>query len=349
MLIPARGATPPAPYAWGIDVGYAGTQKCLGVAPGLAPFTINDRAFERRVEKPQSWYLDLGMLGGYVGEAEGKGQRTYHHTAPVAMVASLHAGLTRVLEEGLDAVNARHHEAGQLLQKGLEEMGLELFAQEGARLPELTTVKVPEGVDSAAVRRELLERFDLEIGAGAGEYAASVWRIGLMGEASSRRNVLLFLAALERVGGRDEWGVKVYDAAPPSAPCPVPEPIGQPRTGPAARSGRAYLDRVRGRQLARASRQEAALRVSERVDAELRCLAVAARRLRPHSPEVTGDRRQQLLNAAYLVDTGRERELSARIESLRREPDIASGVSIEVTGPWVPYSFVDGGAADGEI
>ena len=78
---------------WGIDVGYAGTQKCLGVAPGLAPFTINDRAFGARVEKPQSWYLDLGLLGGYVGEASGSGGRTYHHTAPVAMVASLHAGL----------------------------------------------------------------------------------------------------------------------------------------------------------------------------------------------------------------------------------------------------------------
>ena len=86
---------------WGIDVGYAGTQKCLGVAPGLAPFTINDRAFERRVDRPQSWYLDLGLLGGYVGEAQAKGGgRTYHHTAPVAMVASLHGGLTRIFEEG---------------------------------------------------------------------------------------------------------------------------------------------------------------------------------------------------------------------------------------------------------
>src|SRR5687768_7714042 len=88
---------------WGIDVGYAGTQKCLGVAPGLAPFTINDRAFGRRVEKPRSWYLDLGLLGGYVGETSGAGGRTYHHTAPVAMVVSLHAGLVRIMEEGLDA------------------------------------------------------------------------------------------------------------------------------------------------------------------------------------------------------------------------------------------------------
>ena len=185
---------------WGVDIGYAGTQKCLGVAPGLAPFTINDRAFERRVEKPRSWYLDLGMLGGYVGEAGGNGgQRTYHHTAPTAMVASLHAGLTRILDEGLDAVWARHQAAGDALQAGLEEMGLELFAAEGHRLPELTTVKVPDGVDSAAVRRELLERHDIEIGAGAGAYATSVWRIGLMGRNARPDAVLLVLC---RAAGR---------------------------------------------------------------------------------------------------------------------------------------------------
>ena len=182
---------------WGVDVGYAGTQKCLGVAPGLAPFTINDRAWERRVQKPQSWYLDLGMLGGYVGEAAGKGARTYHHTAPTAMVASLHAGLGRILDEGLQDVWARHEEAGRMLQDGLQKMGLELFAEEGARLPELTTVKVPEGVDSAAVRKVLLERHNLEIGAGAGAFASSVWRIGLMGHNARPDAVLLVLAALQ--------------------------------------------------------------------------------------------------------------------------------------------------------
>lgn len=183
---------------WGVDVGYAGTQKCLGVAPGLAPFTINERAFERRVERPQSWYLDLGLLGGYVGEASrAGGARTYHHTAPVAMVASLHAALTRILDEGLDAVWDRHEAAGAHLQSGLEAMGLELFAAEGHRLPELTTVKVPEGVDSAAIRRRLLERHGIEIGAGAGAYAATVWRIGLMGHNARHDNVLLVLAALE--------------------------------------------------------------------------------------------------------------------------------------------------------
>jgi alanine-glyoxylate transaminase/serine-glyoxylate transaminase/serine-pyruvate transaminase len=183
---------------WGIDVGYAGTQKCLGVAPGLAPFTINDRAFERRVEQPRSWYLDLGLLGGYVGEAGvGGGGRTYHHTAPVAMVASLNAALGRILDEGLPQVWARHEEAGRRLQAGLEAMGLELFAEEGSRLPELTTVKVPDGVDSAAVRRYLLELHDLEIGSGAGAYAGTVWRIGLMGRNARPDAVLLVLAALE--------------------------------------------------------------------------------------------------------------------------------------------------------
>lgn len=185
---------------WGVDVGYAGTQKCLGVAPGLAPFTINDRAFGRRVEKPQSWYLDLGLLGGYVGEAGAsgnKGGRTYHHTAPVAMVRSLHAGLGRILDEGLEEVWARHAEAGTLLQDGLLEMGLTLFADEGHRLPELTTVVVPEGVDSAAVRRYLLERHNVEIGAGAGIYASTVWRIGLMGRNARPEAVILILAALK--------------------------------------------------------------------------------------------------------------------------------------------------------
>lgn len=188
--------------AWGIDVGYAGTQKCLGVAPGLAPFTVNDRAFERRVRTPQSWYLDLGMLGGYVGEAAGQGKRTYHHTAPIAMIASLHAGLDRILGEGVDQVIARHHEAGRILQDGLEEMGLELFAAEGHRLPELTTVRVPDGVDSAAVRADLLERFNLEIGPGAGQYSANVWRIGLMGHNARPDAALLILAALRDALGR---------------------------------------------------------------------------------------------------------------------------------------------------
>lgn len=183
--------------AWGVDIGYAGSQKCLGVAPGLAPFTISDAAFERRIERPRSWYLDLGLLGGYVGPEAASGGRTYHHTAPTAMIVSLHAAVTRILDEGVEAVHARHAEAGRILQDGLEEMGLELFAAKGSRLPELTTVRVPEDVDSATVRRVLLERHGIEIGSGVGEYAASVWRIGLMGHNARPDRALLVLAALE--------------------------------------------------------------------------------------------------------------------------------------------------------
>ncbi len=180
---------------WGIDVGYAGTQKCLGVAPGLAPFTISDRAFEQRNPSPQSWYVDLNLLGGYVGEASGG--RTYHHTAPVAMIASLEAALDRVLAEGLEKTWARHRAAGEALQQGLQEMGLELFAAEGHRLPQLTTVKVPEGTDSAKVRSYLLQNYDLEIGGGVGEFATTVWRIGLMGPNANPGSVTLILGALE--------------------------------------------------------------------------------------------------------------------------------------------------------
>lgn len=182
--------------AWGVDVAYAGTQKCIGVAPGLAPFTFSDRAFQARVEKPQSWYLDLGLLGGYASGAAG-GKRAYHHTAPVAMVASLEAGIDRILGEGLENVQSRHEQAGSSLQAGLQEMGLELFAAEGHRLPQLTSVKVPEGVDSVAVRGFLLQEYNLEIGAGVGQFSDSVWRIGLMGPNANHASVALILAALK--------------------------------------------------------------------------------------------------------------------------------------------------------
>lgn len=186
--------------AWAVDVAYAGTQKCLGVAPGLAPFTIGERAFERRVDRPASWYFDLSLLGGYVGEATG-GTRTYHHTAPTAMVRGLHAGLLRILDEGLAKVHARHQEAGVLLQDGLVSRGFELFADDGFRLPQLTTVRVPAGVDSVATRRTLLERHNIEIGAGVGEFAHNVWRIGLMGRNARPEIAAMVLGALDEVLG----------------------------------------------------------------------------------------------------------------------------------------------------
>ncbi|EWC62668.1 Serine--pyruvate aminotransferase [Actinokineospora spheciospongiae] len=185
--------------AWGVDVAYSGTQKCLGVAPGLAPFTVSDRAWDRRVQRPPTWYLDLNLIGAYVDGSSGG--RTYHHTAPVAMIASLHAALGRVLEEGLEAVHERHRAAGQRLHEGLGELGLELFAAEGHRLPELTTVRVPDGVDSAKVRQVLLTEYGIEIGAGVGAFASSVWRIGLMGHNARPERVELVLGALRRVLG----------------------------------------------------------------------------------------------------------------------------------------------------
>jgi alanine-glyoxylate transaminase/serine-glyoxylate transaminase/serine-pyruvate transaminase len=197
--VTSLGGIPVAVDGWGVDVAYSGTQKCLGVAPGLSPFTMAPRAAERRVTRPQSWYLDVGMLAEYAATA---GARKYHHTAPVAMIMSLHAGLGALLDEGLDAAQRRHAECGGLLHEGLQKMGLELFAAEGHRLPELTTVVVPAGVDDVKVRRTLLERYSIEIGAGAGAYAGKVWRIGCMGHTARVRNVTLLLAALGEVLGR---------------------------------------------------------------------------------------------------------------------------------------------------
>ena len=195
--VTSLGGIPVEVDAWGVDVAYAGTQKCLGVPPGLAPLTMSDRARQRIRDRPQSWYLDLGMIGDYVGSA-----RKYHHTAPISMVYALHAGLGVLLEEGLEASWARHEACGRALHEGLEKLGLALFAQEGNRLPELTTVLVPEDADDAGVRRQLLEVYGIEVGGGVGPLAGKVWRVGLMGNTARLRNVSLLLRALEEVLGR---------------------------------------------------------------------------------------------------------------------------------------------------
>ncbi|HUR77488.1 MAG TPA: alanine--glyoxylate aminotransferase family protein [Acidimicrobiales bacterium] len=182
---------------WGIDIAYAGTQKCLGVPPGLAPLTYSDEARARIVAKPQSWYLDLSQIASYV-EAD-SGARRYHHTAPISMIFALHAGLGVVLEEGLRNAWQRHEEAGKALQDGLEKRGYELIAPATNRLPELTTVLVPTGVEDAFVRRALLERYGIEIGGGVGSMAGKAWRIGCMGHTARQRNVAALLAALDEV------------------------------------------------------------------------------------------------------------------------------------------------------
>ena len=182
---------------WGIDVAYAGTQKCLGVPPGLAPLTVGDRARERFVDRCPSWYLDLQLIGAYTGPATGR--RTYHHTAPVAMVQALHGGLGELLDEGLPAAQARHAACGEQLHAGLTALGLELFAPAGHRLPQLTTVHGPDGVDDATVRAALLDRWGIEIGGGVGAHAGRMWRIGCMGHTARPQNVAALLDALGEV------------------------------------------------------------------------------------------------------------------------------------------------------
>lgn len=198
--VTSLGGIPFEADGWGIDLAYSGTQKCLGVPPGLSPLTVSERARERIVATPRSWYLDLNLIGRYTGPATGA--RTYHHTAPVAMVTALHAGLGAVLDEGLEAGWARHEACGEQLREGLVALGFTLFAEEGHRLPQLTTVWVPDGLDEAAARTTLLERYGIEVGGGLGEFAGRVWRIGCMGHTARPRNVVALLGALEEVLGR---------------------------------------------------------------------------------------------------------------------------------------------------
>jgi alanine-glyoxylate transaminase/serine-glyoxylate transaminase/serine-pyruvate transaminase len=197
--VTSLGGIPVEIDAWNVDIAYSGTQKCLGVPPGLAPLTVNDRARERFVERCQSWYLDLRMIGDYALSGSG---RKYHHTAPTAMVVALHAGLGALLEEGLEASWARHAECGRLLQDGLEALGFKLFAEEGHRLPELTTAWLPTSIgDDAGARRLLLDRYGIEVGGGLGQFAGQMWRIGCMGHTARPRNVSMLLGALRGMIG----------------------------------------------------------------------------------------------------------------------------------------------------
>jgi alanine-glyoxylate transaminase/serine-glyoxylate transaminase/serine-pyruvate transaminase len=183
----------------GIDAAFAGTQKCLSAPPGLAPATFNERAVDiimNRKTKIQSWYLDLQMIAKYWGGTK----RAYHHTAPISSIFALHAALGVIHEEGLENVFARHARMGKALQDGLEAMGMELLVKNpDHRLPDLTTVRIPEGIDDMAVRSRLLSDYSIEIGGGLGDLAGKIWRIGLMGHSCRERNVILVLGALETI------------------------------------------------------------------------------------------------------------------------------------------------------
>ncbi len=176
-----------------VDIAYSGTQKCLSCPPGLAPVTVSDKARECLVERCQSWYLDLGMVASYWGQ-----ERTYHHTAPISMNYALREALAIVVEEGLEARCERHRMHHRALVAGVEALGLTMHVDPQFRLHPLNTIRVPQGVDDARLRSQLLNQFDLEIGGGLGELKGKVWRVGLMGENSRPQPLLYFLHALEK-------------------------------------------------------------------------------------------------------------------------------------------------------
>jgi len=186
---------------WDADVVYSGTQKCLSAPPGLAPIAISKRAqaaISGRREKVRNWLLDFNLLMSYWGgpDGHGGGGRTYHHTAPINALYGLHEALVAIFEEGQQAAIVRHAAVHAAFVAGIEAAGLSMLVDEAHRLPQLNTVRVPAGVDEAAVRAHVLKAWDLEIGAGLGPLKGQVWRIGLMGASASPWHVRLCLTAL---------------------------------------------------------------------------------------------------------------------------------------------------------
>jgi alanine-glyoxylate transaminase/serine-glyoxylate transaminase/serine-pyruvate transaminase len=189
--VTSLGAMPLRVAEWRIDVCYSCSQKGLGAPSGMAPITFSPRALERRAPA-RSFYFDLALLEDYWI------RRRYHHTLSSSLAFAVREALTIVEEEGLDARWARHQRHHLALAAGLEQLGLSLLPPPDERLWTLNAVRVPPGVDEAAVRRRLLEEFSIEIGAGLGPLAGRIWRVGLMGAGSTMANVLLFLGAFER-------------------------------------------------------------------------------------------------------------------------------------------------------
>jgi alanine-glyoxylate transaminase/serine-glyoxylate transaminase/serine-pyruvate transaminase len=195
--VTSLGGFPVSLDARGIDVAYSCTQKCFSCPPGLAPISFGARAMEaleKRKTAVTSWYLDMTMVRSYWGQ-----ERKYHHTAPINMIYGLRESLRLIFEEGLVERFARHRLNHQALVAGLEAMGIEMLVPEAERLPMLNAVRIPAGADDLKVRRALLTEFGIEIGGGLGELTGKVWRIGLMGHSSQKKNVLLFLSALETI------------------------------------------------------------------------------------------------------------------------------------------------------
>ncbi|AFZ30583.1 alanine-glyoxylate aminotransferase apoenzyme [Gloeocapsa sp. PCC 7428] len=195
--VTSLGGVPIFLDAWGVDLAYSCSQKGLGCPPGASPFTMSARAMEKlqqRQNKVANWYLDMTLLGKYWGQ-----ERVYHHTAPINLYYALREALRLVAEEGLANCWQRHQKNVEYLWEGLEDLGLKLHVEREFRLPTLTTVCIPEGVDGKAVARQLLNEYNIEIGGGLGELAGKVWRVGLMGINSRKESVDQLLGALRQV------------------------------------------------------------------------------------------------------------------------------------------------------
>ena len=194
--VTSLGGIPVKVDDWELDVVYSGSQKCLSCPPGLSPITFNDRAVDyvkKRKTKVSSWFMDVSLILSYWSGAK----RTYHHTAPINALYGLHEALLLVHEEGLENAWARHEKNSRLFRAGLGNIGLKAFVSGESSLPELVIVTVPERVNEAAVRDLLLSKFNIEIGAGLGQLAGKIWRIGLMGYTSNEKNIKLCLKALK--------------------------------------------------------------------------------------------------------------------------------------------------------
>ncbi|HEY9852839.1 MAG TPA: alanine--glyoxylate aminotransferase family protein [Leptolyngbyaceae cyanobacterium] len=182
---------------WGVDLAYSCSQKGLGCPPGASPFTMSPRAMEKlqqRGTKVANWYLDMNLLSKYWGS-----ERIYHHTAPINLYYALREALRLIAEEGVENCWQRHQKNVEYLWQGLEDLGLSLHVAKEFRLPTLTTVRIPDGVDGKAISQKLLNEYGIEIGGGLGELAGKVWRVGLMGFNSRPENVDRLLAAMKEV------------------------------------------------------------------------------------------------------------------------------------------------------
>ncbi|MDB5570938.1 MAG: alanine-glyoxylate aminotransferase [Hyphomicrobiales bacterium] len=187
--VTSLGGVPVHIDEWGVDAVYSGTQKCLSCPPGLSPVSFSPRAVEHiknRKTKVLSWFLDVTQVMAYW---TGAGARAYHHTAPINSLYGFHEALRRLLNEGLEASFARHRAAHLRLVDGMAKLGISFLVDEAYRLPQLNTVRIPEGINDAQVRSSLLHDYNIEIGAGLGPLAGKVWRIGLMGEGARSEHV----------------------------------------------------------------------------------------------------------------------------------------------------------------